>query len=145
MDYNAAVASIMTKEPKTVLADSAATELDTLFKENRIHHVPVVDENRKVVGIVGKSDFLYLLRGYTVHESDRFREAAKLRAFKAEEIMYKDVETLQDNKPIKEAIRLLSENRYQALPIVDENDALTGILTTHDVIDLVHEEAKSKD
>lgn len=145
MDYNAAVASIMTKEPKTVLADSAATELDTLFKENRIHHVPVVDENQKVVGIVGKSDFLYLLRGYTVHESDRFREAAKLRAFKAEEIMYKDVETLQDNKPIKEAIRLLSENRYQALPIVDENDALTGILTTHDVIDLVHEEAKSKD
>lgn len=143
MDYNAAVASIMTKEPRTVFPDSPATELDTLFKEYRIHHVPVVDEDRKVVGIVGKSDFLYLLRGYTVHESDRFREIAKLRAFKVEEIMYKEVETLQQDQPVKEAVRLLSENRYRALPIVDSNGVLTGILTTHDIIDLVHEEAKS--
>ncbi|NBC06226.1 MAG: CBS domain-containing protein [Bacteroidetes bacterium] len=145
MDYNAAVATIMTKEPRTVLPDSPATELDTLFKENRIHHVPVVDEEHKVVGIVGKSDFLYLLRGYTVHESDRFREAAKLRAFKAEEIMYKEeVETLQEDQPIKEAVRLLSENRYQALPIVDHRGKLTGILTTHDIIDIVHGEAQAE-
>ena len=145
MDYNATVATIMTKEPHTVLPSSPATELNTLFKEHRIHHVPVVDEGHKVVGIVGKSDFLYLLRGFTVHESDRFREAAKLRAFKAGEIMYKDeVDTLQEDQPVKEAIRLLSENRYQALPIVDKDGKLTGILTTHDIIDIVHREAPSK-
>jgi CBS domain-containing protein len=143
MDYNAAVTSIMTKEPRTVLPDSPATELDTLFKEHRIHHVPVVDGENKVVGIVGKSDFLYLLRGYTVHESDRFREMAKLRAFKVKEIMYKEVETLQHDQPVKEAIRLLSENRYRALPIVDQDGVLVGIITTHDIIDLVHEEAQS--
>lgn len=139
MDLNAPVSSIMTKDPHTVMPDSPATELDVLFKENRIHHVPVIDEERKVVGIVGKSDFLYLLRGYTAHESDRFRESAKLRAFKSHEIMHQDVETIREDASIKEAVRLLSENRYRALPVVDEKDTLTGILTTHDIIDLVRE------
>ncbi len=131
----------MTDNPRTVTPDSPATELDILFKENRIHHVPVIDEERKVIGIVGKSDFLYLLRGYTAHESDRFRESAKLRAFKCQEIMHEQVETIPEDASVKEAVRLLSENRYQALPVVDKDGVLSGILTTHDIIDLVREES----
>ena len=139
MDLNAPVSSIMTTDPFSVGPDSPATELDVLFKENRIHHVPVIDEDRRVVGIVGKSDFLYLLRGYTAHESDRFREAAKLRAFKAKEIMQEEVETMKENETVREAVRLLAENRYQALPVVDDAGALTGILTTHDILDLINQ------
>lgn len=138
MDLNAPISTIMSSELKTVLPDSPATEIDTLFKENRIHHIPVLDEKRKVVGIVGKSDFLYLLRGYTSHETDRFRELAKLRAFKAMEIMKEEVETLRDTDPIKEAVRLLSENRYQALPVLDGEGSICGIVTTHDILDLVN-------
>ncbi|MBV6654311.1 MAG: CBS domain-containing protein [Mameliella sp.] len=138
MDLNAPISTIMSTELKTVAPDSPATEIDTLFKENRIHHIPVIDEQRKVVGIVGKSDFLYLLRGYTSHETDRFRETAKLRAFKAMEIMEEEVETLSETAPIKEAVRLLAENRYQALPILGEEGSISGIVTTHDILDLVN-------
>ncbi len=142
MDLNAPISSIMTKELKVVNPDSPATEIDTLFKENRIHHIPVLNEERKVVGIVGKSDFLYLLRGYTSHETDRFRETAKLRAFKALEIMHKEVETVVETAPVKEAVRLLAENRYQALPVVDEAGRISGIVTTHDILDMVNAAAK---
>ena len=138
MDLNAPISTIMSTELKTVAPDSPATEIDTLFKENRIHHIPVIDEQRKVVGIVGKSDFLYLLRGYTSHETDRFRETAKLRAFKAMEIMEEEVETLSETAPIKEAVRLLAENRSQALPILGEEGSINGIVTTHDILDLVN-------
>ena len=111
MDLNAAISTVMTPNPLTVGPDSAATDLDTLFKEHRIHHVPVIDDNDNVVGIVSKSDFLYLLRGYTAHQSDRFREA----------------------------VRLLAENRYRALPVVNDKGNLVGIITTHDIINLVNE------
>lgn len=138
MDLNAPISTIMSKELKTVAPDSPATEIDTLFKENRIHHIPVLDEKRNVVGIVGKSDFLYLLRGYTSHETDRFRETAKLRAFKAMEIMQEEVETLSENDPIKKAVQLLAENRYQALPVLNAKGSICGIVTTHDILDLVN-------
>lgn len=138
MDLNAAISTVMTSNPLTVGPDSAATELDTLFKENRIHHVPVIDDNDNVVGIVSKSDFLYLLRGYTAHQSDRFREAAKLRSFKAMEIMEEEVETIQETAQLREAVRLLAENRYRALPVVNDKGNLVGIITTHDIINLVN-------
>lgn len=137
MDLNAPISSIMSKHLKTVAPDSPATEIDTLFKENRIHHIPVLDEERKVVGIIGKSDFLYLLRGYTSHETDRFRETAKLRAFKAMEIMQEEVETLVESEPIKKAVHLLAENRYQALPILNKEGSICGIVTTHDILNMV--------
>lgn len=142
MDLNAPISSIMSTELKVVNPDSPATEIDTLFKENRIHHIPVLDEERKVVGIVGKSDFLYLLRGYTSHETDRFRETAKLRAFKAMEIMHDEVETVVETAPVKEAVRLLAENRYQALPVVDTAGRISGIVTTHDILDMVNKAAQ---
>lgn len=138
MDLNAAISTVMTPNPLTVGPDSAATDLDTLFKENRIHHVPVIDDNDNVVGIVSKSDFLYLLRGYTAHQSDRFREAAKLRSFKAMEIMEEEVETIQETAQLREAVRLLAENRYRALPVVNDKGNLVGIITTHDIINLVN-------
>lgn len=139
MDLNAAISTVMTSNPLTVGPDSAATDLDTLFKEHRIHHVPVIDDNDNVVGIVSKSDFLYLLRGYTAHQSDRFREAAKLRSFKAMEIMEEEVETIQETAQLREAVRLLAENRYRALPVVNDKGNLVGIITTHDIINLVNE------
>ncbi|WP_170254709.1 CBS domain-containing protein [Phaeodactylibacter luteus] len=139
IDLKIPVTRIMTSSPKTVKVDSPASELDTLFRENRIHHVPVVDEDGKVVGIVSKSDFLYLLRGYTHHESDRFREMAKLRAFKVLELMQTEVETLPDTATVQDAVRLLAQNRYQALPVTTSEQAIAGIVTTHDIIDLLNE------
>ena len=137
MDFNAPISTVMSKELKTVAPDSPATEIDTIFKENRIHHIPVLNEARNVVGIVGKSDFLYLLRGYTSHESDRFRETAKLRAFKAMEIMEGEVETILETDSIRKAVHLLAENRYQALPVVNEKGSISGIVTTHDILSMI--------
>ena len=97
----------MTTDLKTAGPDDATTVLDEIFQQNRFHHVPIVNDEKRVVGIISKSDFLYLLRGYTVHETDRFRESAKLRGFKVKEIMHEQVVTIQDDAPIREAVAQL--------------------------------------
>ncbi len=129
----------MTTDLKTAGPEDATAVLDEIFRHNRFHHVPIVNEEKRVVGIISKSDFLYLLRGYTVHETDRFREAAKLRSFKINEIMVEKVVTIPEDTPIREAVAILAENRFRALPVVNKKSELVGIVTTHDIIDMVNE------
>lgn len=129
----------MTPDLKTAGPDDATTVLDEIFRQNRFHHVPIVNDEKKVIGIISKSDFLYLLRGYTVHETDRFRESAKLRGFKVKEIMVGEVVTIRENEPIRKVVALLAENRFRALPVVNSKSELVGIVTTHDIIDMVNE------
>lgn len=129
----------MTTDLKTAGPDDATTVLDEIFRQNRFHHVPIINEEKMVIGIISKSDFLYLLRGYTVHETDRFRESAKLRGFKVKEIMVGEVVTVQEDEPIRKVVALLAENRFRALPVVNKKSELVGIVTTHDIIDMVNE------
>ncbi len=129
----------MTTDLKTAGPDDATTVLDEIFRQNRLHHVPIINEEKRIVGIISKSDFLYLLRGYTVHETDRFREAAKLRGFKIKEIMHGEVVAIQEDAPIRQAVAILAENRFRALPVVNSEQELVGIVTTHDIIDMVNE------
>ncbi|MCB0556866.1 MAG: CBS domain-containing protein [Phaeodactylibacter sp.] len=138
MDLNASVSTIMTTDVKIAGPDDATSVLDELFRQHRIHHVPIVEEEGTVLGIVSKSDFLYLLRSFGAHESDRFREAAKLRAFKVKEIMVKQVETIHEDEPIKKAVALFSQNRFRCLPVVNAEDHLVGIITTQDIIQMVN-------
>ena len=138
MDLQAPVTKIMTHPLSIANPEDAVIVLDEIFKKHRIHHVPVTEEG-KVVGIVSKSDFLYLLRGYTQNAVDAFRESAKLRAFKVHEIMEKEVVTIRDTETIRSAVEILGENRFRCLPVVNSHDDLVGIVTTHDVIDMVLE------
>lgn len=128
----------MSTDLKVAEPTDGITVLNDLFAKHRIHHIPVV-KGKMVVGIVSKSDFLYFMRGYTNNDIDRFVEAARLRAFKVEEIMVKNVETISADAPIRQAVGILAENRFRCLPVVDENGELVGILTTHDIIDLLLE------
>jgi acetoin utilization protein AcuB len=139
MDLSAPVSTIMSTNLKTVEPEDPVSKVDQIFQEHRIHHIPVVNQGNHVIGVISKSDFLYLLRGFTENEMDRFRQQAMLRAFKSHEIMTKDPVTIQTTETIKKAVSLLAENRFRALPVVDENDLLKGIITTHDIVDMVNQ------
>lgn len=139
MNLDAPVSTIMSTDLKVASPDDRVSLLNDFFKEYKIHHIPVVEEN-KVVGIISKSDFLYLLRGFTVSDMDRLTEATKLNAFRVKEIMVQNVTTIEDTEPIRKAVDLLSENRFRSLPVVNDHGLLVGILTTHDIIDLIKEQ-----
>ena len=139
MDLNAPVTTIMSTDLKTARAEDPVSVIDEHLRKYRIHHVPVVNDENEVVGIVSKSEYLYLLRGFTVNQTDSFRELAKLKAFKVNEIMESDVETVLDSATVKEVVAILAENRFRSLPVVDGQSKLVGIVTTHDVEEMVNQ------
>lgn len=139
MDLTKSIKSIMSTDLRTAKETDQVAVVDNYFKENRIHHVPVIDEEDEVVGMVSKSDFLYLLRGFTENDIDVFVREAKLRSFKVHEIMAKDIEVLPQSADIRSAVSLLAQNRFRSVPVVDENNKLAGLVTPIDILMHINE------
>lgn len=141
MDLTAKISTIMSTDLKTATPEDAVGHINQIFQEYRIHHVPVINGEKKLVGIVSKSDFLYLLKGFTENNVDVYLREAKMRSFKVHEIMAKQVETISENAPIKEAVSILAENRFRCLPVVNEKDRLVGVVTPNDILQHIDRES----
>jgi CBS domain-containing protein len=124
-----------------------AAHEEAVFKEivaalarNRISAVPVVDELRRVVGVVSESDLLARVSGgpVTLPRGHRFTGHAetrtKLHAATARELMTAPAVVTRPETHIAEAARLAAETRVRRLPVVDEYGVLIGIVTRADLL-----------
>ena len=145
MNVLAPVKTLMTTNLITVNPGDKLIELKEIFEKNKIHHIPVVSY-KKIVGIVSKTDFIYFMRGFSRNEEDQFVNEARLRAYKAEDIMTKGLAKLTPEQRINVALEIFLENRFHAIPVVEEqNGELIGIITTFDIIKaLASEEVTAK-
>ena len=100
----------------------------------RIRHLPVV-EGERLVGLVTHRDILRAQVSSLVALSPEERTEIKT-SVPVREIMRREVRTVTPDTPVLEAARVLKENKYGCLPVV-EGDKLVGIITEADFIDLV--------
>lgn len=117
-----------------VFAVQAADDLETvndLMEERSVRHIPVVDENGKLIGLVSQRD---VLRNTLVGRQELPPElvASSLRTAVGQ-IMTREVATAAPDQDIRVAARLLFENKYGCLPVVDDK-RLVGILTESDFV-----------
>jgi acetoin utilization protein AcuB len=132
MNILAPIKSIMSTQLITVNPKDKLSLVQEIFDKHRIHHIPVV-RFREIVGLISKSDFLHFLRGFQRNEEDRYVNEARLRVYNAEDIMTGGLAKLAPDDRIDVALQIFLENRFHAIPIV-ENNELVGILTTFDII-----------
>lgn len=134
MNVLAPVKTLMTTNLITVNPGDKLIKIQEIFEKNKIHHIPVVSY-KQIVGIVSKTDFVYFMRGFSRNEEDRFVNEARLRAYKAEDIMTKGLAKLTPDQRINVALEIFMENRFHAIPVLDEaSGELVGIITTFDII-----------
>jgi acetoin utilization protein AcuB len=126
------ISTIMTPNPICIGANETLAVAEKLFRENRIHHLPVVAEGR-LVGIVSKSDFLFFRRGFTSTETEKFEENVRLNNYTAKHIMTSKLAKLSPDDKINVALEVFKENLFHAIPVV-EDEKLVGIVTTFDII-----------
>lgn len=133
------VAEIMTENVIVLEPDETMDVVQEIFRKNNIHHLPVV-ENGRVVGMVSYTDYLKLLHGFTLfktRKSDEYNDAI-LRSLLVKEVMTKQVATLKPEDTLEMAAGFFRENLFHALPVVDADDMLLGILTTYDLINYAY-------
>lgn len=135
LKQNVPVSEIMTKNPTTVTARTPLSEVGKLFGESSFHHLPVVEGENTLVGIVS---FVDLMR---VSFEDSFGVTEKQAVYDVLDhtldvpsIMAKDPTTIHEKDPIKDAARELSLGSFHALPVVNDEHQLVGIVTSADLI-----------
>jgi acetoin utilization protein AcuB len=138
MDLLAPVSSMMTTEVKTVEPEDTMKKVEQVFRENRIHHIPVVEKG-KLLGIVSKSDYLFFKRGFNDQTTDNRIDEFRLKTRKVKDIMTKGIAKLETADRIGVALEIFKENLFHAIPIVDDGK-LVGIITTFDIIKKMSEE-----
>jgi len=135
------VRDVMTADVFALTADdSLATLVDAMDARN-IRHVPVVNEDGDLVGLVSQRD---LVRGALGDAADLpFNIARDLLAdTKVGTLMTLEPETVEPNDALATAGQLLLDYKFGCLPVV-EGDHLVGILTESDFVKLVVEQQQS--
>lgn len=132
------VSTIMSSELITANPSDKLEVIQQIFENNNIHHIPIV-RHLEIVGIISKSDFLNYLHGFRHNKTDDLLEAARLSAWKAEEIMTEKLAKVEHTDPIRIALEVFKLNRFHAIPVMDE-EQLVGIVTTYDIIDAIASE-----
>lgn len=122
---NTLIARVMTTEPVTVRPSESIASARHKLEAGGIHHLPVVDGGR-LVGVLSSADLLklYLLDNVRDVESD----------MTVEQIMAKDPITLGVGSTLRDAAEMLSAGAFHALPVVDDNGHLKGVVTSTDMI-----------
>ncbi|MBK8620881.1 MAG: CBS domain-containing protein [Saprospiraceae bacterium] len=126
----------MTTELYVAQKDTIMKEINIILERENIHHLPVVDEDNKFVGIISKSDILLLLDWGTKKNlpgADR-KNVFLLTSNLAVDLMESNVITLSPEDTAERCVQIFRENYFHALPVVDENGILIGLVTTYDLL-----------
>ena len=123
----------MTTDLQVVLPTDPLSKIKELFDKYSFHHVPVV-RFKKVVGIVSRSDFQAYYATLDRHFESRFINDVLLKYHTVEEIMTSKLAKVNPDDRLYVAIEVFKDNVIHALPVVNADDELLGIITTHDLI-----------
>ena len=121
--------AIMTTELITLLPTANLAEARELMHRHKIHHLPVVDDNNTLIGLVTLTNVLAatdsILRdpNNSIHPEDVI----------VKDIMVTDVATVDERASLRQAALFLEKHRIGCLPVVTEG-MLKGIITETDFV-----------
>ena len=128
------VQRLMTPVVKTLQRNDQLTIADDVMREQRIRHLPVLDEDGVVCGVVSQRD---LFRG-ALARALGYGQTAQQKMHSmllVKEVMSTTVVTIGPHEPLANAARLMLENKVGCLPVL-EGEKLVGILTESDFVKL---------
>ena len=116
-------ADVMTKDPRTILDTDLVSDALEVLATLDIRHLPVVDDSDTLVGMISDRDLGPIARSYD--ESSRRRIS---------EYMSADVVSVDEDSDLREVIETLLEQRIGAVPVVDGDGKITGIISYVDLL-----------
>lgn len=128
------VTKAMTRKVITVRPEDNLLDTRELMKTHKIHHIPVVEEGDRLVGIISDRDLRSAMPSSLYYESGSERERVKLEKFKVRDVMTTNVITLSLRDTIQDALLLLLKYDVGALPVVHSDGRLVGILAVRDLL-----------
>ena len=132
---NLRIRDLMRRDVKTLRRNDELTIADGVMRAERIRHLPVLDEDGALAGILSQRDMFHsaLVKALGYGTS---AQAKMLKMVVVKEAMTTEVVTTTPDTPVADAARLMVERKIGCLPVV-EGDALVGIVTETDFVSLI--------
>ncbi len=122
---------MMTEVVETLRVGDTLATAKRQIRQGRIRHLPVVDGNERLVGLITHRAILQAWVSHGDPEHERPGEVA--RTVPVEMIMEKDVLTVDPETTARQAAFLMQSYRFGCLPVIDQGK-LVGILTEADFV-----------
>lgn len=123
----------MTKKVVTVSKETSVLEASELMKKSSIRHLPVVDKDNILLGIVTDRDVRSAMPSILL-DFDSQKERERIEKIRIEDIMTKNPITISPMNTLEDAIILMQQTNVGAFPVVDENRKLQGIISIRDLM-----------
>lgn len=128
--------TVMTPLPITLTRNDCLDKVADIFNQRKIHHIPIVDEDGQLSGMLSQTDFERLQHGATLFRIPDREEYNKtlFKITRVADVMTKDVVALSPYDSIAKAYNIFKKNTFRAIPLL-EKGKLVGIVTPLDLID----------
>ena len=133
IDENEVIDDYITRKVIVATPGERLKDVARTMVRNGFRRLPVVSEER-LVGIITSTDFIKLLGSdwaFNHMQTGNVREITNVRM---EEIMKRDVITAKEGDKLKDIAKIMVTNDIGALPVVDDNLRIKGIITEKDVL-----------
>ena len=134
---------IMTRAVVYVEKDSPMEAVADKLSRHLISGVPVVDSDKKVLGIISEKDFFAAMGGQKEGTfmgviaqclKNQGCIAVSMRRQTAQDIMTSPAITVGESTPVFEIAKIFTEKKINRIPVVGHGDNLTGIVTRSDIV-----------
>jgi len=125
------VKDIMTRSVITTSEEETLSDLADLLIKTKISGTPVLNRDKKIVGIITTADFLELMGKIKEGSSTHFGHTAANPRVKS--VMTKDVTTLKEEHTLLDVVNIMCERNIHTLPVV-RSEKLIGVVGRRDVI-----------
>ena len=129
------VKDIMTTDVISVFENDTMQTVSDIIKTSNIHHVPVTDDDNKLLGIISKLDVV-LLQDWGTNLGLRSAIKTNEQVFKSQtagERMTTQMAKISPDDTLEICADIFKENLFHCLPVLDKGE-LVGIVTTFDLL-----------
>ena len=118
----------------TIDKDASVFDAQEKMAANEIRHLPVVDADNRLIGIVTDRDIRSAMPYSLIKEKGNAEERAKLADLKVDAIMTRNPMTISPLFTIQDALLMIQKEKVGAFPVVDDEGKIKGILSVRDLL-----------
>ena len=124
----------MTKKVITVETGSTICEAKEKMEKNSIRHLPVVEKDNTLVGIITDRDIRSAMPSITLTNRESSEERDRILKLQVKEIMTRNPVSISPTNTLEDALLMIQKMRVGAFPVVDPQGKLKGIISIRDLI-----------
>ena len=122
------IVDLMSRGPITVREDQKILEVVPIYREKNIHHIPVVDKQGDVIGMLSAKDVENFVTVTRIIEEEGSNVLVQ-------EIMTQPIFSFYEDVSVQQAALAMVDNKIHAIVVADRNtEKMIGIVTSTDIL-----------